>query len=544
MQPALKLNVFVGFPSYGGNGGIDSESPSIREWWVETVLKMKADPRVGEIVTKTIGDTPVTLTRNRFVRMAREAGCHLLLMVDSDQAPNLHKGQPWFKPFWDVAFDEIYNHYQRGPLCLFAPYCGPPNGTENVYVFQWGNNGIRGDETQLHLDQYTREQAAQMSGVQEAAAGPTGMILTDMRCFDLLEPSGLSKRAVLEKVQAGELTLEEAEWALHEGWFYYEWKDSYADEKASTEDVTFTRDLSLVGQLKLGYNPLRCCWDSWIGHHKPYCVGKPALYTTEQIAANFRRAVLSGHSAHERIVEASSIVSLPPALKNRMKSAIPASCDELARSVPLVDWKDAHKTPRQHLDALRAFVERFVRVHQRKPEVLEVGSWLGDSAIALQEGGSDVVHCVDTWEGSEGDPSRAWVAAAGGSDAVFEEFCARTRGRRIRPYHADSLTAAAREWRPVDIIYIDADHRYEAVKADILAWWPHLKDDGYMLGHDFGVVQFPGVEKAVRELFGDKVKTIGECEHGAIWEVAKSDFPNGLPGLEKSNGHHAASGVA
>ena len=60
LRPPLVLDLFVGFPSYGGNGGISSEVPDIREWWTETVLKIKEDPRIGRIVTKTIADTPVT----------------------------------------------------------------------------------------------------------------------------------------------------------------------------------------------------------------------------------------------------------------------------------------------------------------------------------------------------------------------------------------------------------------------------------------------------------------------------------------------------
>jgi predicted O-methyltransferase YrrM len=37
----------------------------------------------------------------------------------------------------------------------------------------------------------------------------------------------------------------------------------------------------------------------------------------------------------------------------------------------------------------------------------------------------------------------------------------------------------------VDMVFIDGDHRYEGVKADILGWMPKLKKDGVMSGHDF-----------------------------------------------------------
>ena len=53
----------------------------------------------------------------------------------------------------------------------------------------------------------------------------------------------------------------------------------------------------------------------------------------------------------------------------------------------------------------------------------------------------------------------------------------------------------------LDFVYIDADHRYEAVKADILAWLPKVKKNGWLCGHDYG--EKDGVTKAVDELFPD-----------------------------------------
>lgn len=53
----------------------------------------------------------------------------------------------------------------------------------------------------------------------------------------------------------------------------------------------------------------------------------------------------------------------------------------------------------------------------------------------------------------------------------------------------------------LDFVYIDADHRYEAVKADIIAWLPKVKHGGYICGHDYGEKE--GVTKAVDELFPD-----------------------------------------
>jgi hypothetical protein len=122
---------------------------------------------------------------------------------------------------------------------------------------------------------YTRERAAQMGGIAPAAALPTGLIMFDMKCFDILKHP----------------------------YFYYEYKDSTESEKASTEDVTLTRDMALLHQMKLGYSPIFCNWDAWAGHMKPKCVDKPRIITVETIGKKYVDAIQSGQRGDEKLVE-------------------------------------------------------------------------------------------------------------------------------------------------------------------------------------------------------------------------------------------------
>ena len=53
-----------------------------------------------------------------------------------------------------------------------------------------------------------------------------------------------------------------------------------------------------------------------------------------------------------------------------------------------------------------------------------------------------------------------------------------------------------------DFVYIDANHSYESVKKDIVAWLPKVKRNGVLCGHDYSS-QCEGVMKAVSELIPD-----------------------------------------
>jgi len=54
----------------------------------------------------------------------------------------------------------------------------------------------------------------------------------------------------------------------------------------------------------------------------------------------------------------------------------------------------------------------------------------------------------------------------------------------------------------LDLVYIDGGHNYTDVSQDIAAWLPKIRKGGIVCGHDFGGKR-PGVERAVREAFGD-----------------------------------------
>jgi hypothetical protein len=185
---------------------------------------------------------------------------------------------------------------------------------ENVYVFYFGNKETRDPDAPLgpiELTPYSRDHAAMMTGIHPIGAGPTGVIMYSMDSFDLFPPT-YPKEQILDELLAGKHAKERAIQLLNrQGWFFYE-TDHRRTKKESTEDVTNTREIQLAGVLKHHEPVVFCNWDSWAGHWKPKCVGKPTNLPIEAVCNMFRHAVESNVSVHDRGIYVDTTDSLPP----------------------------------------------------------------------------------------------------------------------------------------------------------------------------------------------------------------------------------------
>jgi predicted O-methyltransferase YrrM len=136
-----------------------------------------------------------------------------------------------------------------------------------------------------------------------------------------------------------------------------------------------------------------------------------------------------------------------------------------------------------------------------KPELMvEIGSWIGESAVVLA-GAAVKLICVDPWEDYLG---------AKGSD-VYAEFLRRTKTlSNITSIGLPSIAAAKQfDSGQLDAVYIDGLHDYDSVKQDIIIWRPKLKPGGVLAGHDYGK-HAPGVMEAVEELIGKPSKVYSD----------------------------------
>ena len=132
---------------------------------------------------------------------------------------------------------------------------------------------------------------------------------------------------------------------------------------------------------------------------------------------------------------------------------------------------------------------------------VEVGVHQGNcSSRLLRRMPKLVMHLVDSWRGweelssyrkttdlvstySDEDQIKVWKTARA-------QLVGQWGTDRARMWVADSLALARRfaeQGKRFDFVFIDADHSFDGVSADVRAWWPLVRDGGLLCGHDYGI---------------------------------------------------------
>lgn len=156
------------------------------------------------------------------------------------------------------------------------------------------------------------------------------------------------------------------------------------------------------------------------------------------------------------------------------------------------------------LDALVALCMPPGPAGERRGIAVEVGSFAGEGTVQLLRGPFRVVYCVDLWRGGYAPPG-ADLASDADMRRAEEAF-----DRRVQP-HAGRVTKLRRDAVEaaglfpdgvIDLVYLDADHAYEAVRRHLRAWLPKVRPGGWLAGHDYGQPEHDGVRRAVDEVLG------------------------------------------
>jgi hypothetical protein len=164
-----------------------------------------------------------------------------------------------------------------------------------------------------------------------------------------------------------------------------------------------------------------------------------------------------------------------------------------------------------------------------KGVIVEIGSNAGRSTICLakgsKSGGNMPVYSVDPHNGGGATPDPTWWDAGDPGTPDNKYYINQGVGfsafqQRLVYHHVNDIViplidyselAYKKGWsKPIELLFIDGDHRYNYVKLDVELWGKHLVKEGVLLMHDS---TYTGVRKVINEMiisnpgFGDIQET-------------------------------------
>lgn len=134
-------------------------------------------------------------------------------------------------------------------------------------------------------------------------------------------------------------------------------------------------------------------------------------------------------------------------------------------------------------------------IYGEKPLVgVEIGTGFGKNALnLLKELCIDRLYCVDPfipYQDGEDKPQTAYLSHA---KFTLKKLTEHENVTFIRKASSDAWKELPKE---VDFVYIDGNHNYEYVLADLHNYYPLVKEKGVIAGHD---IDWIGVQKAVED---------------------------------------------
>ena len=108
--------------------------------------------------------------------------------------------------------------------------------------------------------------------------------------------------------------------------------------------------------------------------------------------------------------------------------------------------------------------------------IVELGSFEGRTAAALARATQGTVYSIDPFiKGRLGICYGEWIARI---------YCKRENIKNLQLLKGFSYDMATHFEKEIDLLFIDADHSYEAIKRDWRDWFPKLRRHGVIALHD------------------------------------------------------------
>jgi len=147
----------------------------------------------------------------------------------------------------------------------------------------------------------------------------------------------------------------------------------------------------------------------------------------------------------------------------------------------------------------------------------EIGSWKGQSTVYMAEEIEKYeknikFYAIDTFDGTADEHDK--------DVDVINKTLYDTYLKNISPVKDYIITIKGNstevytqfENESIDFLFIDGDHTYKGVRADLLNWFPKVKKGGIIAGHDYAEPSC-GVKMAVDSYF----LFTGIIQNGTSW---------------------------
>lgn len=184
------------------------------------------------------------------------------------------------------------------------------------------------------------------------------------------------------------------------------------------------------------------------------------------------------------------------------------------------------------------FYKKIVNQFNTGSHFVEVGSWRGRSsvymAVEIINSKKDIkFDCVDPFyfekyykEGLNSYQQNPYYVEDYDLNKVYEEFLENIKPvQHVINHIKDFSTNASSKYKnnSLDFVFLDGNHLYKSVIADIEHWLPKIKIDGILSGHDFWpehhYLYQEGVNRAVIKKFGDKFTVTDD----GCWYIRKKE---------------------
>lgn len=168
-------------------------------------------------------------------------------------------------------------------------------------------------------------------------------------------------------------------------------------------------------------------------------------------------------------------------------------------------WKVASLIPGWFAED-NAVAQFLVLAELRPKTIVEIGSYLGRSTVFYAKsqevlGIDGTVTAIDPHTGDRQHLEKLGVSKLASYDMFQSHLDAASMTDRVRPIVASSHDAATQWSGPIDFLFIDGWHSYDAVIEDGHDWVPHVTEKAVAIFDD--ATRYPDVRRAIDDLVAD-----------------------------------------